>query len=206
MINIIDRLDEFLNEREPKEKYMIYISIIIVIGIIYYFFNYKMLCSELKQKQNDIIHTKQTYDLKSYENKLKIAKNKFYNLNNKIVALRDNIEYIKNRISSIKNIKFFVNDDDLFLFLKSLFSFSIQKSLFPSYVMSKQKQSLLKEYSIQIKGQTTLKNFVNFISMLRYIEKSNYIVTFNKVDFNVSRYSYGMVSDFNSTVNIWSYK
>lgn len=206
MINIIDRLDEFLNERENKEKYMIYISIVIVTGLIYYFFNYKMLYFEVKQKQNDVAYVKQNYDIKSYERKLTISKNKFNDLNHKIKDLKDNIKYIQALIASVKGINFFVQDDDLFSFLKNVFSFSIQKNLFPSYSISKQKKSLLKEYTIKIKGETSLKNFINFISMLRYMEKSNYIITFNRVEFNVSKYSYGSVSDFNSTVNIWSYK
>ena len=204
--SIIEKLDDFFNEREPKEKYMIYISIIIVIGIIYYLFNYKFLYNDLKQKQRDIVYTRKSYDIKAYEKKLLITKNKFNNLKREISSLEDNLKYIKNLISSIKSVNFFVNDDELFLFLKNVFSFSIKKSLFPSYSLSKKKHSALKEYKIVMKGQTSLKNFISFISTLRFIEKSHYIVTFDKVEFNVSKYRYGTVNDFNSTFSIWSYK
>ena len=206
MINIIDKLDDFLNEREDKEKYMIYLSIVIVIGMIYYFFNWNMLHKEIIERKSTLKSIEKSYDIKSYENKLRISKNKFTVLNNKISSLEKNIQEIQKLITSIKSVKLFVDDNDLFMFLQNVFSLSIKKSLFPSYTIDKKKSDLLTHYQIKIKGKTTLNNFINFIHILRFVEKSDYIVNLNRVEFNVSNYSYGTVSDFNSTINIWSYK
>ena len=206
MINIIDRLDEFLDEREPKEKYMIYISIIIVTGIIYYFFNWNVLHKDIVNIDYELHKMEKSSNIKSYERKLIKAKNEFNNDNNKVIYLKKNLKKIQSLISSIKSVKLFVKDDDLFMFLQKIFSLSIKKSLFPSYTIDKKENDLLTQYIVRIQGESSLSNFVNFIHILRFMEKSNYIVNLDRVDFNVTNYSYGIVSDFNSTVNIWSYK
>ena len=207
MINILDRIDDFLIERDPKERYALYIFMIILIGVVYYFFNYKLLYGDLQHQKRIILHTKQKYDIKPYEKKLKIKQNKLNDLKGKISNLKESIAYVQSLIESIKNIKFFVKDNDLFSFLKNVFSFSIKKSLFPSYTINKQKKLFLKEYVIKIKGYTSIRNFINFILMLRYIEKSNYIATFDEVEFKIFKHKKGGIfSDYNSTVSIWSYQ
>ena len=205
MNEILERIDDFLSQREPKEKYMIYASIFIIFIIIYYYFNYSILYKKLKKEKTSLSSTKQIYDLKSYEKKLTIKRNSYFNLVNEIKSSKNNLQKINMEIKNINKPKLVVTENDIFMFLKDLFNFSISRYLFPSYKID-ENSSGLKLFTIKIKGRTDIKNFNSFISFLRFMENNNFIASFDEVEFNVSIYNNRKMSDYNASLGIWGYK
>jgi len=205
MNNIIERIDEFLSEREAKEKFMIYASIFIVFIIIYYFFNYSVLYRRLKEEKSSLTNTQKQYDIASYEKKLKLKRNEYLNLYTRIKRIKNDLKKIDNIIYESKYPKLIVKNDDIFKYLKGVFNYSISKYVFPSYKISKKSRELTK-YTIRFRGETSFNNFRNFLYFLRYMENNNFISYFNRVEFNVSNYGGKRISDFNGSFNIWSYK
>jgi len=103
MNEIINKLDNFFSEREDKEKYMIYGSVIIIFIIIYYYFNYMNLYKKIQHKQHSLERIKKSYDINSYNQKLILNRNKYFNLVKDIKNTNNNLNKINKLIISSKN-------------------------------------------------------------------------------------------------------
>jgi len=206
MNDLIEKIDQFLNERENKEKYMIYGSILIVFIIICYYFNFNYLYNtKIKTAKSELTKVKKNYNLSHYKRELVKKRNRYLNLSNELKNIKKDLKKINNLILSSKNPKLIVTKDDLFKYLKDVFNFSINKYIFPSYEINESKNDLV-TYNIFFKGRTSFNNFKNFILFIKYMENNDFISTFSRIEFNVSRYGNIDMSDFNGSIIIWSYK
>jgi len=205
MNEILNRIDDFLAEKEKKEKFMIYGAIIIVFILIYYYFNYKTLHSKIEEEHSSLITIQKNYDINAYKKKLTQKRNEYFNLVKQINSVKSNLQEVNKLISTTKTPQLIVKKDELFKYLKDVFKFSISKYVFPSYEINESKKDL-RLYKVSFQGEVNMNNFKNFISFLRYMEHNHFIAYFKSLEFNVSRYKGGQVSDFNGTFNIWSYK
>jgi len=205
MNELINKLDEFLSEREEKEKYMIYGSIIIIFIIIYYYFNYRYLYTKVQEERAALVAVKKNYDITSYSRKLAIKRGEYLKLLKRIDVLQKDLKHINNLIVDMKQPKLIVNREEVFKYLKDVFQYSISKYVFPSYEINESRNNLVM-YTISFKGRINLDRFSNLISFLRYMENNKFVSYFNRVEFNVSTYKKNRYSDFNGSFNIWSYK
>ena len=205
MNEIINKLDDFLAEREDKEKYMIYGSIIIVFIIIYYYFNYMNLYKKIQYKQHSLEKVKKSYDITSYSQKLKLKRKEYFVLSKNIKDAKTNLNKINKLIVAAKNPKLIVDRKEIFEYLRDVFKFSISKYVFPSYEINESNDSV-KQFTIFFKGEIYPDNFKNVVSFLRYMENNNFISSVNSFEFNITVTGKHKISDFNGTFNIWSYK
>jgi len=205
MNEIINKLDDFLAEREDKEKYMIYGSIIIVFIIIYYYFNYMNLYKKIQYKQHSLEKVKKSYDISSYSQKLKLKRKKYFVLSKNIKDAKTNLNKINKLIVTVKNPKLIVDKKEIFEYLRDVFKFSISKYVFPSYEINESNDGV-KQFTIFFKGEIYPDNFKNVVTFLRYMENNNFISSVKSFEFNIAVTGNNKISDFNGTFNIWSYK
>jgi len=206
MNEIINKIDDFLSEREDKEKYMIYGSVIIIFIIIYYYFNYMYLYKKMEHKRNSLEAAKQSYDITSYSQKLDSKRKIYFKLAKNIENTKNNLDKINKLIIKTKTPELVVNKDDLFNYLKDVFKFSISKYVLPSYEIN-ESNGTVKKFTIFFKGKTYPNNFKNVISFLRYMEtNSKFVSSVTSFEFNISTRGKNKINDFNGTFNIWSYK
>jgi len=204
MNDLIGKIDEFLSEREKKEKYMIYASIFIVFIIICYYFNYLYLYQKVKKAYNSLNSVKKSYDLTSNKRTLIMKKNLYLNLYKEVNNLKKNLREINYLILSSKSPKLIVTKDDLFKYLKNVFNFSVNKYIFPTYKINESKDDLVR-YTISFYGSTSFNNFKNVFLFFKYMENNNFISYFNYVEFNASKYG-NHIGHFSGKFNIWSFK
>ena len=205
MTNIIERIDEFLEEKEPKEKYMIYGSIIVVFIIIYYYFNYMNLNKAVEEQKIVLTNLQSQYDISSYNQKLIKKRNEYINLIKQIKTIKNDLNKIKTKVATAKHPLLVVNDNKIFLYLKDIFKFSISKYIFPSYEIN-ESINKLKLYQVSFKGSTNFNNFKNVISFVRYMEKNNFVSYVDEFEFNISVKGKRRFNYFQGIMNIWSYK
>jgi len=206
MNNIISKLDEFLEEKEPKEKYMIYGSIVVLFIIIYYYFNYMNLSKKVEEEQIALKSIQSQYDISSYNQKLIKKRNEYFNILKQIKIIKNDLGKINNIITKTDNPELIVKKDKIFEYLRNVFKFSISKYVFPSYEINETIMNEMKLYNISFKGNTYFDNFRNVIKFLRYMEKNKFVAYIDRFEFNMSVYGKNRVSDFNGTLSIWSYK
>ena len=204
MNDLIEKIDQFLSERENKEKYMIYASIFIVFVIVYYYFNINYLYMKVERAQSNLKNIKKNYNLSHYKRELIKKRNIYLNLSNKTKDIKENLKKINSLILLSKNPKLIVTKDDLFKYLKDVFNFSVNKYVFPSYEINESKNKLV-EYTISFDGSTSFNNFKNVFLFFRFMENNNFISYFNNIELNVSKYG-NKVGYFRGNFNIWSYK
>jgi hypothetical protein len=128
----VNRIEEFLQTLDIKNKIMLYLSIIIIGVIVYYNFNYDFLYSKIKNNDREIqnLEKKVLISMKDLNKKLAKLKKEYKNLkalkNEKI----QDLEYLNKRIN-LSVLK--INDSQFYTFLENILNKSDNLNLNPNY-------------------------------------------------------------------------
>lgn len=194
----MNRIEEFLQTLDIKNKIMLYLSIIIIGVIVYYNFNYDFLYSKIKNNDREIqnLEKKVLISMKDLNKKLAKLKKEYKNLkalkNEKI----QDLEYLNKRINlSVLNI----NDSQFYTFLENILNKSDNLNLNPNYYI-KQNFAQFKKYIIDINASFGFCQEKNLINFIKYLESRKYVVNIDKFKLDTNN------SDYFIEYNIWGIK
>ena len=199
------QFENYLKTADIKQKMMIFISFIIVVGFLLNQFVTPMLSHQTELQDN--VDRLQLEISRNLTHKLK---KQLSNKTKELLRLKEESEVQKNEInfvmSNIYNIKYaFFNDMRWANTLDDMLRYSVQKnlkvkSLKSIDVLEDSKNIIKKKKNINIVG---IGRYVNILEFMQYIENFDTLLEFNKVDiklvndgvefnFEISAYGVGL--------------
>jgi len=184
----MNRLEEFLQNLDIKNKIMLYISIVVIGIIIFYNFNYNVLSGEIeenKQLINDL-QNRVKFSLKRYNNRLVKLKKEYKKLKiNENKKLQD-LDYLNKRLD-ISTLN--VSDKNFYTLLENILYKSNMLNLAPSFYI-KQNFGKFKKYIIDINGTLGYCQEKNLFKFIKILESYKYVNNIDKLilDENSSNY------------------
>ena len=164
----MNKIEEYLNSLKPKEVIYLFVSIPIVIFIIYYNFVYPAINEKIStlQKQEKKLK-KDLIKISSKIRKLKVISKTLRPTAKKLQNLKEDFKYIKYNIYSLANLN--LDNDKVYIILSKLLNQSKQLNIKASFSINWNTQfpPFTKVLSINIEGSG---NYVNIINYIRYIE------------------------------------
>jgi hypothetical protein len=194
----VNRLEEFLQNLDNKNKIMLYLSILIIAVIIYYNFNYNFLNSEITDNDKEIkkLEKKVNSSIKNYVNTLFKLKKEYKNLtvikNEKI----QDLEYLNKRID-LSYLK--INDKNFYSLLENILYKSNNLNLTPDFYINKDFNEF-KKYIIDIKGVLGFCQEKNLFDFIKFLESRKYCVNIDKFSLEKNNSTYFI------RYNIWGIK
>ena len=164
----MNKIEEYLNNLEKKHLYMLYVSLIIVVGIIYYNYNYSYLQDKI-DTQNTTIYSleKKLKKTNFLEIKLRKIKKDILKIKKENSALSEDLNYINiliktSNVLNIDNKKF----SDI---LKDVLNKAINNNIKASYLINENLNDF-KSFNINIKGSFNPENYNNFLFFIHDLE------------------------------------
>jgi len=194
----MNRLEEFLQDLDQKNRIMLYLSVVVVGIIIFYNFNYAILSAEIDEnsakidKLNKDVH----FSMRHYNSKLVKLKRESKKLILKKNEKAQDLSYLNTRI----NLSSLKTDDKIFYsILEGILSKSASLNLNPSFSIT-QEVDKVNKYQIKINGTFQKCSEKNLFNLIKFLESKKYVNTIDKfyIDKNSSVYSI--------EYNIWSIK
>lgn len=194
----MNRLEEFLQNLDLKNKAMLYLSVLIVGIIVYYNFNYNVLNSKIQNNSKKIVNLKKRLNIspREYNNKLSKLKKEYKNL--KIVEnekLQD-LSYLNRRLK-LSHLN--INDKNFYTLLENILSKSYDFDLTPSFYIQKDFGNF-KKYIVDINGSFTVCSEKKLFDLIKFLESRKYVVNIDT--FNLDKNT----SNFFIRYNIWGIK
>jgi len=175
----MNRVEEYLSSLDSKQKIMIYLSIIIVFGIIYYYFNIEYLGQKIKtlQKESKKWEVKALKTNKKLFRDIAILKKQLKNLKIKYVSLSDDYKYLQNVVLTSKRL--YINDGKFYQFLNEMLSNSNNLNIGASYLINnKEVIDNIAIYRLSFFGKLDIDNYPSLIKFMTKIKNSNALVGF----------------------------
>jgi hypothetical protein len=194
----MNRLEEFLQNLDLKNKIMLYLSIVVVGVIIYYNFNYNILNSQIEDnnKQLKKLEKRVNFSFKNYKKKLIKLKKEYKNLkiikNEKI----QDLDYLNKRID-LSPLK--LDDKKFYSILESILYNSSSLNLTPDFYIDK-KFDKFKKYVIDINGTLAYCQEKNLFNFIKFLKSGKYVVNIDNFRFDVNSSNYFI------RYNIWGLK
>jgi len=201
VINVINKIENYLNNLNNIDKrilILLYLLCALLIGLIYYSFNYSILREKIKQYDHQI----ESLEKKIKSNKSLITKLKKLRKNIKILeyknsSLEEDIKYLNMLISS-SNI-FNINEKRFFTILRNILQKAVENNIKASYKIEINVNKF-KVYSIYINGKFNKEKFFNFFNFIKDLES---IKNVKKVH-NLSLTKENNFIKFSLIINFWS--
>jgi len=198
---LLSKIEEYLKDLEKKEIYMLYVSILIVFGVIYYYLNYPQF-DEIKTLNSKIIKLQK--ELRKKLPTVKRYKKQYISLLKQKQEAKSDYDYL---LMSINTSDILVVDkESYFNSLKKMIKSSLKKSIYPSKItLGYVDEKLIRMYYYNVSGKFENSAFINFMEFIKSFEnlKSiNSVKTLNlaKADINATNV------DFNITFGLWGVK
>ncbi|GAX87078.1 conserved hypothetical protein [Lebetimonas natsushimae] len=194
----MNRLEEFLQDLDNKNKIMLYLSVVIIGIIIYYNFNYSFLSSKIDSNQEKIkkLEKSLNFSIKNYNIKLAKLKKEYKNLLTIENEKLQDLEYLNKRINlSTLN----VNDKSFYSLLEKILSKSYDEGLTPDFYIHKNIDRF-KKYTIDINGSVEVCDEKNLLNFIKYLESRKYINNLSKFKLDINSTNYFI------KYNIWGLK
>jgi len=164
----MNKIEEYLNSLKPKEVIYLFVSIPIVIFMIYYNFVYPAINEKIStlQKQEKKLK-KDLIKISLKIRKLKVVSKTLRPTAKKLQNLKEDFKYIKYNIHSLENLN--LNDDRVYIILSKLLNQSEQLNIKASFSIYWDTKFIpfTKTISINIEGSG---NYVDIINYIEYIE------------------------------------
>jgi len=201
VINVINKIEDYLNNLDNIDKkilILLYLLCTLLIGLIYYSFNYSILREKIEQYD---------YQVESLEKKIKSNKS----LINKLKKLRKNTKILEYKNSSLgEDIKYLnmlinssnilnINEKRFFTILRNILQKAVENNIKASYKIEINVNKF-KVYSIYINGKFNKKNFFDFFNFIKDLES---IKNVKKVH-NLSLTKENNFIKFSLIINFWS--
>jgi hypothetical protein len=184
----VDRIEEFLQNLDIKNKVLLYLSVLIFGIIIYYNFNLNYLSPKIKYNENLIkkLEKKTHLSLKSYNKKLYELKKKYKSL---LALKNEKIQDLKYLNKRINLSVLFINDKKFYSLLENILNKSYDLGLNPNFYIT-QNFDKFKKYIIDVNGTVGICEEKDLLDFIKYLESSKYVVNIDEFtfDFNSSNY------------------
>jgi hypothetical protein len=179
---MIERLEEVFSSLDKKNKIMLYLSVLIVIFIIYYHFD----LGYLSKKENKLKDT-----LSSYKSELKYVSSDY---DTKLVKLKEEYKKLKLQLANLKfdlmNVKFFIKTTKILMIdnkevvsvLKFILNSAYKNGIISSYFINTSENKDYSILSINIDGSFRpykVEEFYKFLTTLESLKKVNKIESFS---------------------------
>ena len=194
----MNRFEEYLNGLDKKNLIMLYLSIIIAVGVIYYNYNYSVLQDKIEQNNNEI-HKLLQKSKKSHSlnKKLVSLKKEYKNLQKTHESLVEDLRYLNLLINTSPILK--LTDKKILNILRDILQYAIDNNIVASYEMQFVSGDY-NNYIINIKGSFDVNDFMNFYKFIKSVESMNAIkeikmINFQKkenVEFTMQIYFWGL--------------
>jgi len=195
---MINKIEDYLNNLDKKNLILFYLLSAILIGLIYYSFNYSILEDKIKQYNYQIESLeKKIRDNNSLTAKLEQLEKTIKILETKNFSLKEDIKYLNMLIKS-SNI-FNINEKKFFIILKNILQKGVDNNIKASYRIEISANKL-KVYSIYISGKFSKENFFNFFNFIKDLES---IQNIKKIQ-NLSITKEDNFIKFSLTIDFWS--
>ena len=167
----MNRLEEYLNSIEKKQLYMLYISILIAVGVLYYNFNYSFLQNKINTQTSKISVLENKLKKTNYlELKLIKIKNQIKKLKKENSGLSEDLNYVNILITSSNILN--INDKKFPDILKNVLNEAVNNNIQASYTINKNLTNF-KTYNIDINGTFTPKQYYDFAYFIKNLEDIN---------------------------------
>ena len=194
----MNKLEEFLEQLDNRNKIMLYVSVVVVAIIIFYNFNYAVLSAEIDENSAKIdkLNKEVHFSLNHYNAKLVNLKK-----TSKKLVLKENeklqdLDYLNKRLNlSILN----VDDKKFYSILENILSKTSALNLTPSFSIDKN-MTKFNKYEIKIDGVVQNCSEAKLFNLIKILESGRYVSNIDKfsIDKNSSTYSINY--------NIWGIK
>ena len=165
---IVDKIENYLNSIDKKNLILCYLSIALLIGLIYYNFNYSILGDKIKRYNQKIEFLKNKIkNNKFLYLKLEELKRNINTLKIKNLFLKKDIKYINMLINSSK--MFNINKEGFFIILKDILQKAVNNNIKASYKVAIDVNKF-KIYSIHVNGNFNKNNFLDFFNFIKNLE------------------------------------
>jgi len=169
----MNKFEEYLNGLDKKNLVMLYMSLIIAAGVLYYNFNYSFLENKIEQNRAQIkkllFKSIKSHDL---NNKLIQLKKQYKKMEKKHMSLTEDLKYLNILINTSPILK--LSDEKVLNILKDILQYAINNNIMASYKM----QFVSNDYNayiIDMQGTFDANYFMNFYKFVKSIEKMKVI-------------------------------
>jgi hypothetical protein len=182
----MNRLEEFLQNLDIKNKIMLYVSLVIVAGIIYYNFNLGYMSSKIEDNKKVIkdLEKKIHFSIKENRHKLAVLKKEYKQLILKERKHKENLEYLNRRIS-FSSLR--LDDSKFYSLLRDILNKSNLLNLAPNFVINKKVDKFVK-YNLEINGSLNICEEKKFFELIKFLESTKYVSNIESLDRNSTDY------------------
>jgi hypothetical protein len=194
---MMSRLEEFFNRLDRKNLILLYLSLFIGAFLIYY--NVNMVLDE-KIENNKIKISKLTRELKglkSYSFKLAEYKKILNQLKKENFSLKEDLKYLNILISTSKTLH--LTQKEFLNILEDILAIAINDNIRASYKIGSSYKDLL-SYNIEMNGFFYAKDYKNFYSFIRSVDKIQKIKSVDTTQLQVK----GDKVFFKIIISFWS--
>ena len=181
MLNLdIERVNEYFSNLDKKNLLMLYLSMLILFFIIGNLIYSNYIVSEkenLDKQKKEII--KKLSKIRSYKKVISSSKEKYLKQKSLLATLEEDVRYLNSIVYISKRLYI---DDKKYLTILNKY-LQIAPLINASFELNKTIKDV-KEYTIKVDGNISVKNYFNFISFIRELEKVDAIVTINQLVLN----------------------
>ena len=197
----MNRIEEYLQSLDNKNRLMLYVAILLLGGFIYYYVNYNIFyqkISSLEQKKYNILAKikKQTNAVTTELVKLRKRYKKLLKQN---TILKEDLKYLIVVVNTSKKI--FIDDKKFFYILNDILKKSNRYQVNSTYIINTKKEEL-KIFKVISRGKMDVSEFLNLANWIRSVERIEYIKNISKAEFNRTKEDINFSVEF----NFWSYK
>ena len=176
---MISKIEDYSNSVDKKNLILCYLLSTILIGLIYYNFNYSILDEKIQKYNYQIKYLENIIkDDKSFNSKLKQLKKSIKILKTKNFSLKEDIKYLNALINSCN--MFNINEKKFFTILKDILQKAVDNKIKASYKI-KIDIDKFKVYSIHIDGGFNKEDFFNFFDFIKNLESIKNIKKIEKL-------------------------
>jgi hypothetical protein len=193
----LSTLEDYLQELDLKNKIVLYVSVLIFFGIIYYYFNYDYFNSKMEENRSKIIELKRENHFSVKKAKIKLAhlKKELKKLKLEKDELKADMVYLKRKLT-LSHLK--VDDDKFYSLLEKVLYKSIELDFAPNYLIKKEDKKDFIKYSLDINSSFNICEENKLFNLIKFLESTKYVATIEGFDENNS--------DFFIRYSIWGVK
>ena len=192
----MNRFEEYFSNLDKKNLIMLYLSLIIAAGVIYYNFNYSVLQNRIEENYVEInkLKSKKPQNLNT---KLVTLKKKYKLLKKTQETLSEDLKYLNLLLKTSSILK--MSDKKMLNILRDILQYAIDNNIVASYDM-RFVSDKYNNYIINVKGSFDAKRFNDFYGFVKSIEnmksiKEIKILKFSNkenIEFNMQIYFWGL--------------
>jgi hypothetical protein len=184
----MNKIEEFLQNLDTKNKIMLYLSILVLGIIIYYNYNLNVLNVAISENNKEIkqLQRKSNISLKDYNLKLTALKKEYKKLLVLVNQKMQDLDYLNKRLA-LSSVN--INDKKFYSLMENILNKSYSLNLMPNFYIDKSFDKF-KEYSIDINGSFGVCNEKKLFDFIKFLESRSYVNNISNFQFDKNSSNY----------------